>query len=69
MSLVRDTQWMHKRGKSFFGNKRQIGVDVEHKLIRDYVANLANVNDSQVFDAPRYSPTNCVFPPPPATHN
>ncbi len=46
-----DTRWMRKRGKSFFGYKRQIGVDAEHKLIRHYVTTTANVHGSQVFDA------------------
>jgi len=45
-----DARWTKKRGKSDYGYKNHIGVDVENKLIRDYEVTPANVHDSQVFD-------------------
>lgn len=45
-----DARWTEKHGKSYFGYKNHIDVDVEHKLIRNYQSTAANVHDSQVFD-------------------
>ena len=46
-----DARWTKKHGKSYFGYKNHIQVDVEHKFIRDYDVTAANVHDSQVFEA------------------
>ena len=45
-----DARWTKKRGKSFFGYKNHIDIDVEHKLVRTFKVTPANVHDSQVFD-------------------
>lgn len=44
-----DARWTKKNGKTFFGYKNHINVDVEHKLIRDYDVTDASVHDSNVF--------------------
>ena len=45
-----DARWTKKNGKTFFGYKNHINVDVEHKLIRDYDVTDASVHDSNVFE-------------------
>jgi IS5 family transposase len=44
-----DARWIKKNGKSFFGYKNHISVDVDHKFIRSYEVSDASVHDSQVF--------------------
>ena len=39
-----------KRGKSYFGYKNHVEVDVKHKLIREYKVTDASVHDSRVFE-------------------
>ena len=46
-----DARWTKKNGKSFFGYKNHVQVDVKHKLIRDYDVTAANVHDSCVFES------------------
>ncbi len=46
-----DARWTKKNGKTHFGYKNHIQVDVKHKFIRDYDVTAANVHDSQVFEA------------------
>ena len=45
-----DARWTKKHGKSFFGYKNHICVDVGWKLIRGYVTTLANVHDINVLE-------------------
>lgn len=45
-----DARWTKKNGKSFFGYKNHIVVDVKHKLIRGYAVTDAAVHDSNVFE-------------------
>jgi len=45
-----DARWTKKNGKSFFGYKNHISVDVKHKLIRRFKVTGAEVHDSNVFD-------------------
>ena len=49
----KDTQarWTKKHGKSHYGYKNHIGVDVKHKFIRTYIVTSAEVHDSQVFES------------------
>lgn len=44
-----DARWTKKGGKSYFGYKDHICIDVEHGLIRRYAVTDASVHDSQVF--------------------
>ena len=44
----RDGAWGKKGGKSYFGNKLHIKMDLDHGLIRELEATAANVHDSQV---------------------
>ncbi len=46
-----DARWTKKNGKSFFGYKNHVQVDVKHKLIREYDVTAASVHDSQVFES------------------
>lgn len=46
-----DARWTKKNGKSYFGYKNHVQVDVKHKLIRNYDVTAANVHDSQVFES------------------
>lgn len=43
-----DARWTKKGGKSYFGYKDHICIDVEHGLIRRYAITDASVHDSQV---------------------
>ncbi len=43
-----DARWTKKGGKSYFGYKDHICIDVEHGLIRRYTVTDASVHDSQV---------------------
>ena len=43
----RDARWTKKGGKSHFGYKNHIGIDVEYGLIRRYQVTDASVHDSQ----------------------
>jgi IS5 family transposase len=45
-----DARWTKKNGKSFYGYKNHISVDVKHKLIRSYAVTDAALHDSQVFE-------------------
>ena len=45
-----DARWTRKNGKSFFGYKNHISVDVKHKLIRKFHVTSAEVHDSQVVE-------------------
>ena len=45
-----DARWTKKHGKSFFGYKNHICVDVGWKLIRGYVTTPANVHDINVLE-------------------
>ena len=45
-----NARWTKKNGKSFFGYKNHISVDVKHKLIRRFKVTSAEVHDSNVFD-------------------
>lgn len=45
-----EARWTKKNGKSFFGYKNHISVDVKHKLIRRFHVTTAEVHDSNVFD-------------------
>lgn len=42
-----DARWTKKNGKSHYGYKNHINVDVEHKLIRKYAVTPAAVHDSK----------------------
>lgn len=45
-----DARWTKKNGKSYYGYKNHIAVDVKHKLIRGYAVTDAAVHDSNVFE-------------------
>jgi len=45
-----EARWVKKNGKTFFGYKNHISVDVKHKLIRGYEVTDASVHDSNVFE-------------------
>jgi len=45
-----DARWTEKNGKSFFGYKNHIAVDVKYKLIRGYMVTDAAEHDSNVFE-------------------
>lgn len=45
-----DARWTKKNGKSFFGYKNHLSIDVKHKLIRGYAVTDAAVHDSNVFE-------------------
>jgi IS5 family transposase len=44
-------RWALKNGKTFYGYKNHINVDVRHKLIRRYQVTSANIHDNRVLDA------------------
>lgn len=48
----KDTQarWARKAGKSYFGYKNHINVDVKHKLIRRYAVSDAALNDRHLLE-------------------
>jgi len=46
-----DARWTKKNGKTFFGYKNHVSVDVKHKLIRDYAVTDASQHDSNVFES------------------
>ena len=43
-------RWTKKNGKTFYGYKNHLSVDVKHKLIRSYSVTDAALHDSQVFE-------------------
>lgn len=45
-----DARWTKKNGKTFFGYKNHVSVDVKHKLIRNYAVTNAALHDSNVFE-------------------
>jgi len=45
-----DARWTKKNGKSFFGYKNHVSVDVKHKLIRRFAVTSAEVHDRNVFE-------------------
>jgi IS5 family transposase len=45
-----DARWTKKNGKTYYGYKNHISIDVKHKLIRDYDITAASVRDRQVFE-------------------
>ena len=45
-----DARWTKKNGKTFFGYKNHVSVDVKHKLIRGYAVTDAAQHDSNVFE-------------------
>ena len=45
-----DARWVKKNGKSTFGDKNHVSVDVENKFVREYKVTSASVHDSQVYD-------------------
>ena len=45
-----DARWTKKMGKTHYGYKNHINIDVKNKLIRDYAVTNAATHDSQVFD-------------------
>lgn len=45
-----DARWTKKNGKTFYGYKNHICIDVKHKFVRDYEVTSASVHDSQVFE-------------------
>lgn len=45
-----DARWTKKNGKTYYGYKNHISVDVKHKLIRSYAVTDAAQHDSKVFD-------------------
>lgn len=44
-----DARWLKKNGKSYYGYKNHISIDVKSKFIRKYAVTDASVHDSQVF--------------------
>jgi IS5 family transposase len=45
-----DARWTKKNGKTFFGYKNHVSVDVKHKLIRSYAVTDAAQHDSNEFE-------------------
>lgn len=45
-----DARWTKKGGRSFFGYKNHVRVDVKHKLVRQCTVTPANINESEVFN-------------------
>lgn len=45
-----EARWTKKNGRSYFGYKNHVSVDVKHKLIRDYQVTDAAVHDSRVLE-------------------
>jgi IS5 family transposase len=45
-----DARWTKKNGKTFFGYKNHVSVDVKYKLIRGYAVTDAAQHDSNVFE-------------------
>ena len=45
-----DARWIKKNGKSYYGYKNHISIDVKNKFIRKYKVTDASVHDSQVFE-------------------
>jgi len=45
-----DARWVKKNGKSYYGYKNHVSVDVKLKLIRSYKVTEASLHDSQVFE-------------------
>ena len=45
-----DARWTKKNGKTFFGYKNHVSVDVKYKLIRNYAVTNAALHDSNVFE-------------------
>ena len=43
-----DARWTKKNGKSFFGYKNHVSVDVKYKLIRSFSVTAASTHDGQV---------------------
>jgi IS5 family transposase len=46
-----DARWTKKNGKTYYGYKNHISVDVKHKLIRGYAVTDAAQHDSNVFES------------------
>ncbi len=45
-----DARWTKKNGKTFYGYKNHVSVDVKHKFVRSYNVTDASVHDSNVFE-------------------
>lgn len=45
-----DARWTKKNGKTYYGYKNHLNVDVKHKFIRSYSVTDAAAHDSRVFD-------------------
>ena len=45
-----DARWTKKHGKSYFGYKNHVCVDVKHKLVRGYVTTSAKAHDVTVME-------------------
>lgn len=45
-----DARWTKKNGKTFYGYKNHVSVDVKYKLVRRYDVTDASVHDSNVFE-------------------
>jgi len=45
-----DARWTKKNGKTYYGYKNHVTVDVKHKFVRGYAVTDAAVHDSQVFE-------------------
>ena len=45
-----DARWAKKNGKTFFGYKNHIAIDVKYKFIRNYRVTDAGTHDSNVFE-------------------
>ena len=46
-----DARWTKKNGKSYYGHKNSISIDIEHGFILNYEVAPANIHDSQMFPA------------------
>lgn len=45
-----DARWTKKNGKTFFGYKNHVSIDVKHKLVRNFAVTDAAQHDSNVFE-------------------
>lgn len=46
-----EARWTKKHGRSYYGYKNHVNVDVRHKLVRRYQVSAASVHDSQKLKA------------------
>lgn len=46
-----DARWTKKNGKSYYGYKNSVSIDIEHGFLRNHEVSPANIHHSQVLPA------------------